>query len=129
MQILNENDYQIFERLVSLNQESLLKAMRNFLKKYYNDIAITSRYIYATGDLPVCLTAHMDTVFKLPPKNVYYDTKKNVIWSPEGLGADDRAGVYMRLRQATQGGGPVPEMQRLHRQSVLPKKALCKMQL
>ena len=106
MQILNENDYQVFERLVSLNQENLLKAMRSFLKKYYNDIVITSRYIYAIGDIPICLTAHMDTVFKSPPKNIYYDTKKNVIWSPEGLGADDRAGVFAIIKIIQSGLRP-----------------------
>lgn len=36
----------------------------------------------------------MDTVFKLPPEDIFFDPKKNVLWSPDGLGADDRAGVF-----------------------------------
>ncbi len=72
----------------------------------------------------ICLVSHIDTVhdtpqysyrkkhfwyedfgqyeFKTKPKirhnkKVYCDTKQGVIWSPDGLGADDRAGVYACL--------------------------------
>jgi len=63
----------------------------------------------------ICLVAHVDTVFDgdfygdfyghapRGNKKIYHDTKKQVYWSPEGLGADDRAGVYavMELRRQT----------------------------
>ena len=40
----------------------------------------------------------MDTVFPIPVKDLYYDKEKNIMWSPQGLGADDRAGVFAILK-------------------------------
>ena len=50
--------------------------------------------------------AHLDTVFKNPPKDIYYDRVKNVMWSPDGLGADDRAGVYSIVQIVKSGLRP-----------------------
>lgn len=35
---------------------------------------------------------------KLKPRRVFYDDKAMVMWSPDGLGADDRAGVWAILK-------------------------------
>ena len=48
-------------------------------------------YLYYKGDIPVMLVAHIDTV--LQPKNIYYDSRFNVLWGDNSIGADDRAGV------------------------------------
>ena len=40
----------------------------------------------------------MDTVFTTPPEEVFFDQRHNVMWSPDGLGADDRAGVFAILQ-------------------------------
>ena len=48
----------------------------------------------------------MDTVFAKAPTDIFYDTKKNVIWSPTGLGADDRAGVFAILQIIKSGLRP-----------------------
>ena len=79
-----------------MSQKSLLKSMNTFLKKYYpsKKIVSTPDYILCEGTAPIMLVAHLDTVFKQPPKNIYYDKEEGVIWSPQGLGADDRAGVF-----------------------------------
>ena len=39
----------------------------------------------------------MDVVFNSPRKimAIYYDNEQNIMWSPDGLGTDDRAGVMM----------------------------------
>lgn len=94
MRVLNKNDLHTFEQLVQLKQPTLKKTLSAFLRKKYSTVIETERYICAVGDIPIALVAHMDTVFKEPPKDIFYDTNKNVIWSPEGLGADDRAGVF-----------------------------------
>lgn len=98
MRVLKKNDLQLFEQIASLSQESLIKAMTAMLHKHYGRVVTTRDYIYAEGDYPVALVAHMDTVFPKPPTNVYYDEKKGVLWSPEGLGADDRAGVFAIIK-------------------------------
>jgi hypothetical protein len=48
----------------------------------------------------VCLVAHIDTVWdRRQPrrKKVFFDPVHGVYWSPDGLGADDRAGVFAAL--------------------------------
>ena len=63
-------------------------------------------YIIAEGDLPVCLCAHIDTVFSHLPETFYYDQEKSVLWSPQGLGADDRAGNYAIIELLEKGHKP-----------------------
>ena len=92
---MTDNDYKLFRSLVELTQTGLKQAMETVVKKYYKNVVSTDRYVYAKGNIPIALVAHLDTVFPLPPTDVFYDREQNVIWSPQGLGADDRAGVYI----------------------------------
>ena len=94
MRILKNSELKIFEWLVSLSQDEVRKSMGAYLKKYYNNVNITKDYITAEGDIPIALVAHMDTVFHDGERSVYYDPKHNVLFSPDGLGADDRAGIF-----------------------------------
>ena len=94
MRLMNEKDYKHFENFVKMSQPSLKKVMSYWLKEKYQTVVETKDYIYAVGDIPIALAAHMDTVFTHPVQDLYYDTKKNVLWSPDGLGADDRAGIF-----------------------------------
>lgn len=55
---------------------------------------VGDRYTYGEGTIPVLLVAHTDTVHKKPPSALYFDPNHEILWSPDGLGADDRAGVY-----------------------------------
>lgn len=57
------------------------------------------RYLYIPGSpiLPL-LIAHADTVHENLPKLILYDAKRNALSSPQGVGADDRAGVYAVLQ-------------------------------
>lgn len=91
---LKNNEYKTFEQLVSLTQREVHASMHSFLRSKYNEVIATKKWLYAKGDIPIALVAHMDTVFKQPVKELYYDERKNVMWSPEGLGADDRAGIF-----------------------------------
>ena len=106
MQVLSEKDYNLFEQLISLDQQSMHKIMSRYLKSKYENIIITSEYIVAIGDIPIALVAHMDTVFKTPVSNLYYDQRKNVMWSSEGLGADDRAGIFAIIKILQAGFKP-----------------------
>lgn len=51
-------------------------------------------YVYGPGTVPVLLVAHTDVVHRAPPSKLYHDPAQHVVWAPNGLGADDRAGVY-----------------------------------
>lgn len=94
MHVMNEKDYKVFEQFVKMSQPAIKKVMSRWLKERYSKVVETKDYIYAEGDIPVALAAHMDTVFTKPVEQLFYDTRKNVMWSPDGLGADDRAGVF-----------------------------------
>jgi hypothetical protein len=50
-------------------------------------------FLYAKGEVPVLLVAHMDTVHKDTCKDVIIDGNK--ISSPQGIGGDDRCGIYI----------------------------------
>lgn len=106
MRILQEKDYKLIEKLVSLTEKEMHQSMGQYLKSKYQKVEITKEYIMATGDIPIALVAHMDTVFKNPVSNLYYDQQKGVLWSPEGLGADDRAGIFAILKIIQEGLRP-----------------------
>lgn len=91
-----ECDYKAFQVVLKQTQDELFKTTCLVLEKYYpiDKIETCEGNIIAHGDIPVALVAHMDTVFTAPPTEIFYDREKQVIWSPYGLGADDRAGVY-----------------------------------
>lgn len=100
MRCLTDKDYKLFQSLAVLTQDSLRKTMADYVKKKYGEdkVLIRKEFIYAVGDIPIALVAHMDTVFKTQPQNIFYDKDKCVMWSPEGLGADDRAGVFAIIK-------------------------------
>ena len=69
----------------------------NFLRRHgYKEIRRGKGYIIAEGNIPACLIAHLDTVFRHQPsaEQFLFDPKRKVLWSPYGSGFDDRAGVY-----------------------------------
>ena len=106
MKVMRENDVKIFEELVKMEQSQLLKTLLTFLKKNYDNVTATEDYLIAEGDIPIALIAHLDTGVTDPPDNIYYDPRKGVIWSPEGLGADDRAGIFSILKIVKAGYKP-----------------------
>lgn len=106
MKILNQKELQVMERFLQLRQATLLKAMKRYLQSTYKEVIVNKNYLIAIGDIPVALVAHLDTVLKAPPEDIFYDRVKNIIWSPGGLGADDRAGVYSIIQIIKSGLRP-----------------------
>lgn len=92
--------------LARMTVQKLSRTLVNYLKtKGYNPKA-TKKYIIAEGNLPICLVAHMDTVSPTPPADIYYDREKCIMWSPQLLGADDRAGIYAIIQILNAGYRP-----------------------
>lgn len=88
-----------FVRIAKKTQEELKTYLESTLKMTYGyEVINGDGYLYAPGEIPVLLVAHLDTVHKEVPKNVYYDTNTGAISSPQGIGGDDRCGVYMILK-------------------------------
>lgn len=106
MHIMTDSDYNLFKSIVRLKQPALHKTLNSFLKRKYTRVVSTKEYLFAEGNIPICLVAHMDTVFKTPPENIYYDKDMGVIWSPEGGCGDDRSGVFAILKIVQSGLRP-----------------------
>jgi hypothetical protein len=71
------------------------------VKKYFKSILTVyieaEDFLIFKGDIPICLVAHMDTVFSTKPKEfppqMRMYANSNILSAPStGLGADDRAG-------------------------------------
>lgn len=99
-----------FVSICKLDQKKLKRALVGVLKKYGYEPIVGDGYIYARGfendetKCPVLLTAHMDTVHKETVKDWYEyvetdenGNKSHIISSPQGIGGDDRCGVFMIL--------------------------------
>lgn len=106
MQVLSPNDLKLFKNLLEASPEKLMRMLNRILCGRYSNLTYTGDYLYAIGDIPIGLVAHVDTVFPEPPEDIYYDREKGVMWSPRGLGADDRAGVFAILKIIQSGLRP-----------------------
>lgn len=106
MRSLTEQEFDLLKVFLQLNEESLEELVTEYLQeKYHYVFTEPGQYIMALGSLPIVLVAHLDTVF-FPPKKVYYDREENVIFSGHGLGADDRAGVWIIFQLLKAGFRP-----------------------
>ena len=87
---------QLMKKLCNLNEEKIYKILLEYLFSCNYKVFHKDNYIYAEGTLPICLLAHMDTVFKAPPaeNQFIYDQEQSILWAPYGAGFDDRAGIY-----------------------------------
>ena len=86
----------LFSKLCRMPQ----KALKAYLVKELNMIE-GDGYAFYEGTFPVLLTAHMDTVHVQPVQTAVIYKNKNgndCISSPQGIGGDDRCGVYIILR-------------------------------
>lgn len=94
---MKDNEFELYKCISNMTQEALRKSLVNVLKKHYTNVITTKEYVMAQGETPIALVAHLDTVFPYGKRKIYYDREAQVIWSPNGLGADDRAGVFAIL--------------------------------
>lgn len=95
-----------FKRILRKSQSELKATLTAFVKsKNYNPV-IGDGFLYGKGTLPILLVAHMDTVHLSKPEHIYYDESQQIVWSPEGIGGDDRCGVYLIMRLLENGYRP-----------------------
>ena len=70
------------------------------LRQRYGDKAVCQKgaYLLVQGEAPVMLIAHLDTVHKQPVRDICKSICGNILMSPQGIGGDDRCGVYALTR-------------------------------
>lgn len=83
--------------ILKFPQDKLKAALVCHLRdKGYSPI-VRDGFVYAEGEIPVLLVAHMDTVHKHTPDIICMSDDKSIMMSPFGIGGDDRCGVAMIL--------------------------------
>lgn len=98
MEVDMRNGTLSLEQILRLTQAELKAALAAELEERgYAPIA-QKGYLYAPGTLPVLLVAHLDTVHHEPVRDICRSEDGTILMSPQGIGGDDRAGVYMALR-------------------------------
>ena len=88
-----------FITLAKLTQVELKKHCYKQLQNYYknNKILNDKKFLYAKGTIPLMLVAHLDTVHKWLPTNIWCSLDNTKLKADEGIGGDDRCGVYAIL--------------------------------
>lgn len=99
-------EHELIQWLCKFQEPTLKKILTQFLNQYYDKVTVEDNFLLAVGTIPVGVVAHLDTVFHFPPEQFFHDTNKNVFWSPEGAGFDDRAGVYAIIKLLQKGLRP-----------------------
>lgn len=85
------------EKICRMSQMELKDFAARELTKTHKEIYVDDGFVYAQGTFPVLLIAHLDTVHEQLPQSFCYDEEKGILSSPQGVGGDDRCGVYMAL--------------------------------
>ncbi len=80
-----------FEEFLYPSQKGLFEKIR---RMYPRTWTCKGKYILVQGDAPVMLVAHLDTVHKEPVRDICKSDDGNIWMSPQGIGGDDRCGVY-----------------------------------
>ena len=84
------------EDFVMPSQKVLYTKLRRMFKG--NAISSKGSYILVPGEVPIMLIAHLDTVHKESVKQICKTQNGNILMSPQGIGGDDRCGVFALVK-------------------------------
>ena len=82
-----------FINICKMSQSQVKTYMRQHLTDLGYNVIDEDGFLYAKGDVPVLLVAHMDTIHKKQCVEVIVSDDR--ITSPQGIGGDDRCGIYI----------------------------------
>lgn len=82
-----------FEDICKMTQPEVKQYMKAYLSSNNYNVVDEDGFLYAKGDVPVLLVAHMDTVHDKQCKKIYKLNGR--ITSPQGIGGDDRCGIFI----------------------------------
>ena len=84
------------EDFVRPTQKQLFKRL---CKKFKGKTTVSKgNFILVRGTAPVLLVAHLDTVHTEPVKQICASEDGNILMSPQGIGGDDRCGVFALVK-------------------------------
>ena len=82
-----------FVDICKMTQSEVKSYMAQYLASNKYTVNSQDGFLYAKGEVPVLLVAHMDTVHKKTPITIKEVDGK--LSSPQGIGGDDRCGIFM----------------------------------
>ena len=82
-----------FEDICKMTQHEVKKYMKGFLASQKYNVVDQDGFLYAKGDVPVLLVAHMDTVHTKQCTEIRNFNGR--LSSPQGIGGDDRCGIFI----------------------------------
>lgn len=80
------------ENFLKPTQTELFAMLRKMFKG--KTICRKDSFVLVRGEAPIMLLAHLDTVHEKPVKQICTTDDGNILMSPQGIGGDDRCGVY-----------------------------------
>lgn len=92
--------YKRFQKILKMTQKELKEYLKSYLSSAGYKVIEGDGFLFAKGDVDILLTAHMDTTptvggkKRVPPK-VIYTSPEGIVSSPQGIGGDDRCGIYI----------------------------------
>lgn len=82
-----------FEDFCYMTQKEVKTYMKKYLTSKKYEVIDEDGFLYAKGDIPVLLVAHMDTVHEEQCKTIVRAGGR--MSSPQGIGGDDRCGIFI----------------------------------
>ena len=80
------------EHFLRPTQKQLFKRLCKIFKG--RTLISKGNFILVHGQAPILLVAHLDTVHEKPVRDICLSPDKNILMSPQGIGGDDRCGVF-----------------------------------
>ena len=85
--------------LVDFLRPSQKKLFKLLAKKFKGKAFLSKgNFLLVRGTAPVMLVAHLDTVHTEPVKQICASEDGNILMSPQGIGGDDRCGVFALVK-------------------------------
>ncbi len=91
-------DKKELKELLQMSQKELKSHLDSVLQDSGYHTVNQKGFLYAPGDIPVLLVAHLDTVHSEKPEIICFSDDGRFVMSPQGIGGDDRCGVFMILQ-------------------------------
>lgn len=96
--VTNDSSMIRLGKILQLKQSELKETISKNLEEMEMQVKENIGYVYASGDLPILLVAHLDTYTNQPPKKLKFNLYDYTIHGVnEAIGADDRCGVHAIL--------------------------------
>lgn len=90
-------DVNKLKEILQMDQATLKSYLNYWLEDMGYKPIKKKGFLYAEGNIPVLLVAHLDTVHNDIPSIICFSEDMRYVMSPQGIGGDDRCGVYMIL--------------------------------